>query len=193
MKWYFSKYAEYTLRTSLSEKELRDALKRKCSPFSFASIKEDWSNKIKGPQGEILFRLPEFFTSKNPAEIILCPDGPGLRHCMCGWLQITIMQAPDSADTILHITIRPPEDIILFLFVWLAGCGAMIYHAIRWHDMPMLFGGCGCLLAMFALLHGCHALGKRKIPQIQKAFSALIDEFECERQLLADLTQETRE
>ena len=112
---------------------------------------------------------------------------------MRGLLHITILQAPVSDETILNIVIRPHEDCLLFLFLWLAVVGAGIYHAIRFQDMPLLFVGCCFVLFFFALLHVCYVLGKRKIPQIQNAFRALIDEFECERQLLADLTQETRE
>jgi hypothetical protein len=160
---YFVPYAEYSLRTTLSEEELKAAFKKEFPPvFSFAAFKAGFeANKFT------------FFRRSKPFHLY-----PGIagRNSFRGEIAIKCEKAEYSTDTILHITIAPQNTS---LFCWIYICFAMI--------MGFLFLCAGKLqgLIPFVMIGGlfmglalCRSAAENEIPEITKAFERALRNME---------------
>ncbi len=166
---FFAPYAEYTLRTTLAEVEIRDALKRECG-FSFANWKK-WLFAGWHSQKEVSFSMV-----KNRREIVLVPGCRG-RNSARGQVHLTLEKDLYSADTILHVVIRP-ADMRWFCLLWLglllAGTVGIVFSR-KWLlliPVPFMFGG------FFLIMHFCRAAGEQEIPLIRHSFESLIKQVE---------------
>ncbi len=168
---FFAPYAEYALRTKLSEAELRTSLQRECGRSS-VNWKRGFSAAWAKRDG-----IP-FLLRKNGTEIVLAPSCPG-RNSARGELHLTLEQDRHSADTALHIVICP-RDFRPFCVLWLGFLSVWVIVVLccrKWMmliPVPVMLGG-------FLLpLHLCRSLGKQEIPRIRHSFEALIRKLEKE-------------
>jgi len=96
---FFRPYAEYCLRTTLSEDELKTALDKELPWYFIASVKAVFGKE----------KVP-FCRTWKP--LILCPVLRG-RNSMRGVVSIQCRKAESGKETVLDITIAP-EDARLF-------------------------------------------------------------------------------
>ncbi len=106
-------YAEYCLRSPLSEEALRAGFRRECptSFFSWKLIKNSFS--FQPLIERMLFRLKE-----KQNEVILEPRG-NTRNSLRGIVHIHFQKDAHSSDTILNITIAP-RDLRFFYLLYFA-------------------------------------------------------------------------
>ena len=168
---YFAPYAGYTLRTKLSETELRVALNRECG-FSFAN----WKKLFPAPWRK-LDEVP-FLIRKHRSDMVLYPGCRG-RNSARGEIHLTCEKDRYSADTILHIVILPPDMRWFcwlwfgFLLIWTIG----VLFSRKWimlAAVPVMLG------FFFLILHFCRSMGEQEIPLIRRSFEALIRKMEKE-------------
>ena len=112
---------------------------------------------------------------QNKKGIVLIPGCRG-RNSARGEVHLTPEKDPYSADTILHVVIRPP-DMRWFCVLWL---GFLLVWAIgvlcarQWLfliPVPFMVGG------FFLILHLCRSMGEQEIPLIQHSLEALIKQL----------------
>ena len=102
---YFQPYAEYCLRTTFSEEELKAVFEKELPHISsFAAFKAG-------------FEANKFTFSRRSKPLHLHPGIAG-RNSLRGELAIQCEKAEYSTDTILHITIAP-QNIRLFCWIYL--------------------------------------------------------------------------
>ncbi len=129
-------YAEYCLRSPLSEETLRAGFRRECptSFFSWKLIKNSFS--FQPLIERTLFRLKE-----KQNEVILEPRG-NTRNSLRGIVHIRFQKDAHSSDTILNITIAPRNlcffNLIYFALFFLLGIfSILVLLAIFSGAVPM--------------------------------------------------------
>ena len=129
-------YAEYCLRSPLSEETLRAGFRRECptSFFSWKLIKNSFS--FQPLIERTLFRLKE-----KQNEVILEPRG-NTRNSLRGIVHIHFQKDAHSSDTILNITIAPRNlrffNLIYFALFFLLGIfSILVLLAIFSGAVPM--------------------------------------------------------
>ena len=161
---YFVPYAEYCLRTTLSEEELKAAFEKEFPPvFSFAAFKAGFeANKFT------------FFRQSKPFHLY-----PGItgRNSLRGEIVIKCQKAEYSTDTILHITIAP-QNTSLFCWIYvgfavlmgiLLLCAGKKLQAV----VPLVM-----IVFMFLILHLCRSAAENEIPEISRAFERTLRTIE---------------
>ena len=160
---YFVPYAEYTLRTTLSEEELKAAFEKEFPPvFSFAAFKAGFeANKFT------------FFRQSKPFHLY---PGIGGRNSFRGEISIRCEKANFSSDTILHITIAP-QNIRLFCWIYVGFAmlmGILLLCAGKWQAViPLVM-----IAFMFLILHLCRSAAENEIPEISRAFERTLRTIE---------------
>ena len=166
---FFAPYAEYTLRTKLTEAELGAALKRECG-HSFANWKK-WISASWHERETVPFRL-----LRCRKEILLRPLCRG-RNSARGEVHLTMEKAPYSDGTIIHVSIRP-QDMRWFCVLWLGFLSAWTVGVLcsrNWMFLgavPVMLGG------FFLILHLCRSMGEQELPLIRRSFESLIKRLE---------------
>ena len=165
---FFEPYAEYTLRTTLSEEALRAALKKECG--FLAALKKSFTLVTSG--------IVPFHLVRSKEEIVLRPFCRG-RNSLRGNVHITMRKDPHSPETILYVAIRPPDVrwfCVLwlgFLLLWTVGAlGSRQWIALL--AVPFMAGG------FFLVMHLCRIFAEKEIPQIRSSFEVLIRKLEME-------------
>ena len=161
----FKPYAEYCLRTTFSEDELKKVFAREIPLHSgFAA----------GFRAMLLGKRITFFRTHKP--LVLMP-------CRCGrnslWCSIFIQcaQAEYSPETILHITIAPQNTkwFIRVLLCFYLLLGLLAWPAKVWQMFPVLL-----LMPVFSwmALASCRLATEGEIPQIQKELERALRNLE---------------
>ena len=165
---YFQPYAEYCLRTTLSEDELKEALAQECPAttdfFSWKLFKS-----LFGLSKTIVF-------SCDPDDPLHLTAIKFPRNTSRGDLFIQCEKAADG-DTILHITIGPDEKykyviyaMCIFAFIW----GIAASFAVWWFIFaPLPFIG-----FLFIVLECCQAAAMDEVPQIRQDFEMMLRSLE---------------
>ena len=161
-KRFFKPYAEYTLRTTLSEDELKDALDREFSGYFITSITSVFSKE-----------KVTFCRTWKP--LTLCPVLRG-RNSMRGDVSIRCRKAESGKETVLDITITP-EDGRLFAWLFFILCLAGVipfFRAGSWlFIIPLVMAG-----FLFMVLAMCRQIGESEVPEIQEAFEKTLRKLE---------------
>ena len=161
-KHFFKPYAEYCLRTTLSEDELKTALKKELPGYFIASVKAVFGKE----------KVP-FCRTWKP--LILCPVLRG-RNSMRGVVSIQCRKAESGKETVLDITIAP-EDGQLFAWLFLLGCIAFLIAFIR--AGSWLFAGPLVMAGfLFVVLAVCRSFAESEVPEIQCVFETPLRQLE---------------
>ena len=159
---FFKPYAEYCLRTTLSEDALKTALEKELPGYFIASVKAVFGKE----------KVP-FCRTWKP--LILCPVLRG-RNSMRGVVSIQCRKAESGKETVLDITIAP-EDARLFAWLFLVLCLAALVPFIRagsWLFVgPLVMAG-----FLFMVLAMCRSIGESEVPEIQREFEKNLRKLE---------------
>lgn len=152
---FFKPYAEYCLRTTLSEEELKTALGKDLPGYFIASVKAVFGKE----------KVPFCRTWKPLVLHPLLRSRTSLR----GVIRIQCRKAEAAGETVLDITIAP-EDARLFAWLFLVLCLAALIPFIRagsWLFVgPLVMAG-----FLFVILAMCRSIGESEVPEIQQAFA----------------------
>ena len=161
---YFQPYAEYCLRTTFSEEQLKAVFEKELPHvFSFAAFKAGFeTNKFT------------FFRRSKPFH--LHPSGIAGRNSLRGEIAVKCEKAEYSTDTILHITIAP-QNIRLFCRIILCFAvmmGILLLCAGKWQAViPLVM-----ITFLFVFLAICRSAAENEVPQIRQAFENTLRNFE---------------
>ncbi|MBR4666058.1 MAG: hypothetical protein IKO93_19490 [Lentisphaeria bacterium] len=159
---FFRPYAEYCLRTTLSEDELKNALDQEFSGYFITSI-------------QAVFSKEDVTFCRTWKPLTLCPVLRG-RNSMRGDISIQCRKTESSGETVLDITIAP-QDAQLFAWLFLILCIAGVIPFIRagsWlFIIPLVMAG-----FLFLVLAACRTFAESEIPEIQKAFEKTLRRLE---------------
>ena len=164
---YFQPYAEYCLRTALSEEELKEALAQECPVSDVLSWKA-----IKAAIG--LSKTIVF--SCDPDDPLHLHPIKAYRNTSRGDLFIRCEKAADE-ETILHISIAPNGKYKWLLYVigivalfWGVAASFVIWWGIF---LSVIFIG-----FLFIVLEGCRAMAMDEVPQSRQNFEILLRTLE---------------
>ncbi len=161
-KRFFKPYVEYTLRTTLSEDELKNALEQEFSGYFITSITSVFSKEKVA-----------FCRTWKP--LTLSPVLHG-RNSLRGDVSIRCRKAESSGETVLDITIAP-QDAQLFAWLFLILCIAGVIPFIRagtWlFIIPLVMAG-----FLFLVLAACRTFAECEVPEIQEAFEKTLRQLE---------------
>ena len=165
---YFKPYADYSLRTTLSEEDLKAAFEKEFVPYNFRS-----GFKAASDETGIVF-----FRTSRPLVL-----RPGLSGCnsLRGRITIRYRKSEDSGNNVLHIVIAPPN---WSLFPWIVFCfsvmtaGLLICAGIWQAVYPL-----GMTVFLFVFLAIGRSMAEKEIPAIRR-------EFECTLRFLEKLNRE---
>ena len=160
---YFQPYAEYCLRTTLSEEALKAAFEKEFHHVSsFAAFKAGFeANKFS------------FFRRSDPFHL---HPGISSRNSFRGEISIRCEKANFSSDTILHITIAP-QNMSLFCWIYVGFAmlmGILLLCAGMWQAIIPL----GMSAFLFVFLAICRSAAENEIPEISKAFEQTLRTIE---------------
>ena len=159
---FFRPYAEYCLRTTLSEDELKTSLDKELPGYFIASVKAVFGKE----------KVP-FCRTWNP--LILCPVLRG-RNSMRGVVSIQCRKAESGKEMVLDISIAP-EDARLFAWLFLIACIAFLIVFIRagswWFGGPLLMAG-----FLFVILAASRSFADSEIPVIKQTFADSLRKLE---------------
>ena len=165
---YFQPYAEYCLRTTLSEDELKEALAQECPATSDIL---SWK-AIKAAMG--LSKTIVF--SCDPDDPLHLHPIKAYRNTSRGDIFIRCEKASDG-ETILHISIAQSGKykwllyaIGFFALFWGVAASFVIWWGI--------FLGAVFIGLLFIVLECCHAMAMDEVPQIQRDFEIMLRALE---------------
>ena len=176
-------YAEFVLRSPLSEEALRAGFRRECPTLLLAwrLIKSSFSFQLTRLQPAIAFRLKE-----KANEIILEPIG-NTRNSLRGIVHIRFQKDAHSSDTLLNITIAPIDQRILCLLFLsafiLVGVTESIPLFMR-HNVPkelLIFLPCFLLIGLllsFIIIKLAKYTALKELPDIQDKLEQLLQTIE---------------
>ena len=157
-KHFFQPYAEYCLRTTLSEAELKAALEKELPGYFIASVKAVFGKE----------KVP-FCRTWKP--LVLHPLLRG-RNSLRGELHIKCRKAESGGETVLYITIAPQDTDLLvwIIFVFAIAMTVLFLCAGTWMAVgPLILIG-----FQFVILAMCRSIGESEIPAIQQAFANIL-------------------
>ena len=164
---YFQPYAEYCLRTALSEEELKEALAQECPVSDVLSWKA-----IKAAMG--LSKTIVF--SRDPDDPLHLHPIKAYRNTSRGDIFIRCEKASDG-ETILHISIAQSGKykwlwyaIGFFALLWGVAASFVIWWGIF---LSVVFIG-----LVFIVLECCHAMAMDEVPQIRRDFEIMLRALE---------------
>ena len=160
---YFQPYAEYCLRTTFSEDELKAVFEKELPHiFSFAAFKAG-------------FEANEFTFFRRSKPFHLHPGITG-RNSLRGEIAVKCEKPEYSPETILHITIAP-QNISLFCWIYLCFAvmmGILLLCAGSWQAVIPL----GMSVFLFVILAICRSVAENEVPKIRQAFENTLRKFE---------------
>ncbi len=164
---YCQPYAEYCVRTTLSEEELKNAIKKEC-PAKWDVI--SWK-VIKSSLG--LSKEPVF--SCNPDDPLKLYPGRSGRNGLQG--EISIQCEKCSTGTILHIKIAPGKSVKTFTFLWIAAAltGGIIVSCFIWWG---IFAALFYIGWFFIVAEFCRATATEEVPKVRQGLTLLIKKLE---------------
>ena len=157
---FFKPYAEYCLRTTFSEDELKDALKKELLKYGFFS----------GTKAAFSEETVKFY--KTPRLLTVKPVLRG-RNTMRGAISIRCRKTAN--ETVLDITIAPRND--RWLGWGISGfcvMAALIFCFGMWQGVfPLLMAG-----FLFLSLAVSRSFAESEIPEIQRTFETTFRQLE---------------
>ena len=159
---FFRPYAEYCLRTTLSEDELKTALEQEFSGYFITSI-------------NALFSKEEVSFCRTGKPLTLSPVLRG-RNSLRGDVHIKCRKAEPGKETVLDITIIPQD---IGLLVWIISFFAVAMTILflcegSWKAVaPLILIG-----FQFVILAMCRSIGESEVPEIQRAFETTLRQLE---------------
>lgn len=167
LEQYFQPYAEYCIRTSFTEEELKRILKEELSSSNklFSGIKAYW-----GLEKNTVFLLCQGENLK------LIPARYG-RNTFRGNLFIRCEKALRKKETLLHITILPEKSgkyLIYTLWLFAIFFGILTAVKVWWTVFFILLW----FIFSFIVLSACRGMGESEIPQIRQDFEMLLRQLE---------------
>ena len=159
---FFKPYAEYCLRTTLSEDELKTAVEKEFSEYDFLS----------GIEGAFREETVNFFKTDRPLTVRPVLRG---RNNLRGVISIRCRKAEPGKETVLDITIAPRNDRWLAWGI-LGFCiiSALIFCFGMWQGVfPLL--GTGFL---FLNLAASRSFADSEIPVIEQTFADSLRKLE---------------
>ena len=159
---FFKPYAEYCLRTTLSEDELKNALEQEFSGYFITSI-------------NALFSKEEVSFCRTGKPLTLSPVLRG-RNSLRGDVHIKCRKAEPGKETVLDITIVPQD---IGLLVWIISFFAVAMTILflcegSWKAVvPLILIG-----FQFVVLAMCRSIGESEVPEIQRVFENTLRQLE---------------
>ena len=159
---FFKPYAEYCLRTTLSEDELKNALEQEFSGYFITSI-------------NALFSKEEVSFCRTGKPLTLSPVLRG-RNSLRGEIHIKCRKAEPGKETVLDITIVPQD---IGLLVWIISFFAVAMTILflcegSWKAVaPLILIG-----FQFVVLAMCRSIGESEVPEIQRVFENTLRQLE---------------
>ena len=159
---FFKPYAEYCLRTTLSEDELKTALETEFPKYGFFSANEAVFSE------ETVF----FFKTARPLTLkpVLCG-----RNNLRGMISMQCLKAASARETILDVTIAPRND--RWLGWGISGfciMAALIFCFGMWQGViPLLMAG-----SLVVNLTASRSFAEKEIPAIQNVFEITLRQLE---------------
>ena len=162
---FYKPYAEYCLRTTLSEDELKNALDKEFSGYDFISGISLFSNDDK----------VYFFKTARPLTL-----SPGLRgrNPLRGEVHIQCRKAEPGKETVLDITIAPKDKRWLYLLLY--GCllaVVILGSANLWWWFGIVFALLG-IGFLFLNLAADRSFADSEVPEIERAFENTLRQLE---------------
>ena len=164
---YCQPYAEYCARTTLSEEELKNAVKEEC-PAKWDVI--SWK-VIKSS----LWLSKEPVFSCNPDDPLKLYPGRSGRNGL--QVEISIQCEKCSTGTILHIKIAPGKSVKTFTFLWIAAAltGGIIVSCFIWWG---IFAALFYIGWFFIVAEFCRANAAEEVPKVRQGLTLLIKKLE---------------
>ena len=162
---YFNPYAQYCLRTAFSEEKLKEVIAKE-----FPSP----NNLSAGIKAAFTQQKITFFKTSKP--LVLHPVSMS-RNTLRGNVLIQCENTPAPDETILHITILPPQNFKWFPYVW---CG----FALLWGIASLQVMWWGILISLmgigffFMAIELKYRMALSEVPQIRKTFETQLRELE---------------
>lgn len=157
---FFRPYAEYCLRTSFSEEELREVFRKELPSENdlFALVKAQF--KV----GKITL-----FRKHDPLKLFV---GATNRNSLRGEISIRCEKAEYGSETILHITIAPSD---LRFLVWVMLCFSVgISICGGWFRVWPMLGALVMPLFLFMVLAICRFVAQDEVPKIRQTFETTL-------------------
>ena len=165
---YFQPYAEYCLRTTLSEEDLKEALAQEC-PATSDVLSWKAVKAVFGLSKTIVF-------SCDPDDSLHLHPIKAYRNTSRGDLFIRCEKAAGE-ERILHISIAQSGKykyllygIVIFALFWGVAASFVIWWGIL---LSVVFIG-----HVFIVLKCCHAMAMDEVPQIRQDFEILLRTLE---------------
>jgi len=166
---FFRPYAEYCLRTTLSEDELKNALEKEFPWYGFLSgFKTAMSLAALEDKVKVVF-----FKTGRP--LILHPVKIG-RNSLRGEVHIHCRKPETAGETVLDITIVPQDTglLVWIMFVFAVAMTILFLCAEMWMAVaPLILIG-----FQFVVLAMCRSIGESEVPEIQRAFETTLRQLE---------------
>lgn len=166
---FFKPYAEYCLRTMLSEDELKNALDKEFSMYGFLSgFKTAMALASLADKAKVVF-----FKTCRP--LTLHPVMFG-RNSLRGEIHIKCRKAESGKETVLDITIVPQDIglLIWIMFVFAVAMTILFFCAGTWMAVaPLIWIG-----FLFVILAMCRSIGESEVPEIQRVFENTLRQLE---------------
>ena len=159
---FFNPYAEYCLRTTLSEDELKTAVEKEFSEYDFLS----------GIEGAFREETVFFFKTDRPLTVrpVLCG-----RNNLRGVISIRCRKTEPGKETVLDITIAPRND--RWLGWGISGfciMASLIFCFGMWQGIiPLLMAG-----FLVVNLAASRLFAEKEIPVIQNVFEITLRQLE---------------
>ncbi len=167
---YVRPFAEYCVRTSLSEEELVRALRAELPA---------WDAVFSGKLWKAFFGFCDMFIIRERKDPLVLFPMLRRRHNL--WLprvRIRCERAENSPGTLLHITLAPDRRLKWFSFVWLG-------FALLWGIVALSIGFWLALLVVpfamgffFLISEICRSMAEGEVPRIRRNFEELLHALE---------------
>ncbi|MBE6376725.1 MAG: hypothetical protein E7050_09700 [Lentisphaerae bacterium] len=158
---YFQPYAEYCIRTTFSEEELKEVFEKELLSYNTFRFAGCDPTKVC------------FFKTKNPLVI-----HPVLytRNSLRGVISIKCKKTGSASETILHITIAPVNQS---LFIWTILCfsigmSILFLCAGVWQAIFPLF----MPVFVFTIIAISRSIAENELPEIRQAFENTLRQLE---------------
>ena len=166
---YVRPFAEYCVRTPLSEEELVRALQ--------AELPAEGS-LFSGKLWKAGFGFGDTFIRERKDPLILFPMLGGTRNSLRGKVHIRCEKAENTPGTLLHITLAPDRRLKWFSFAWLG-------FALLWGIGALCAGFWLALLVVpfamgffFLISELSRSMAEGEVPRIRRNFEELLHALE---------------
>lgn len=167
---YVRPFAEYCIRTSLSEEELIRGLQAELPAQDAVFSGKLW---------KAFFGFCETFIIRERKDpLVLFPMLRGRRNLWRTWVHIRCEKTESSPGTLLHITLAPDRRLKWFSFAWLGGVllwGIGALCARFWIALPVVPFAMGLF---FLILEVWRSMAESEIPRIRRNFEELLHALE---------------